>query len=27
LSCYWGCFYPLGEFVYCHQHVDMPSWP
>jgi hypothetical protein len=27
LGCYWGCFYPLGEFVDCHQHINVPSWP
>jgi hypothetical protein len=25
LGCYWGCLYPFSKFVYCHQHVDMPS--
>jgi hypothetical protein len=27
LGCYWSCFYPLGEFVDCDQHIDMPTWP
>jgi hypothetical protein len=25
LSSYWGCFDPLGEFVDCYQHVDVPA--
>jgi hypothetical protein len=25
LGYYVGCFYPLGEFVDSHQHVNMPS--
>jgi hypothetical protein len=27
LSCYWSCFDPLGEFVDCGQHINVPTWP
>jgi hypothetical protein len=25
LGCYWGCFYPLSEFVDCYQHINVLS--
>jgi hypothetical protein len=27
LRCDWCRLYPLGEFIECDQHIDVPTWP